>query len=130
MPILWCFIAKERAHIVCFFAKVAWYSHPFCSCICLLQMQPNFHSKISGVCVYTNAESDEKEVFKLLIFCKSLHKNLEMSTIKMHIPAILLWSTQTQSYSFLDQYICKVTNCNSNPIGNGNGPNKPNTINL
>ena len=27
---------------------------------------------------------------------------------------------------------CKVTNCSPNPkeIGNGNGPNKPNTINL
>ena len=29
-------------------------------------------------------------------------------------------------------YICKVTNCNPNPkeIGNENGPNKPNTMNL
>ena len=29
-------------------------------------------------------------------------------------------------------YFCKVTNCSPNPkeIGNGNGPNKPNTINL
>jgi len=56
-------------------------------------MQPNFHSKISGV--YTLMPKVMKRrysKFKLLIFCKSLLKNLEMSIIKMHIPAILLWS--------------------------------------
>ena len=30
----------------------------------------------------------------------------------------------------LEIWYCKVTNCGPNPKGIGNGPNKPNTINL
>ena len=44
------------------------------------------------------------------------------------------WILISNNYSHLsiDNYYCKVTNCSSDPkeIGSGNGPNKPNTINL